>query len=78
MTAGPSLPEGFYVDAGNLSAWLVGFETKAFVSNEKAARDLGVFEIINHFTISEMKAKLAELQARPIVFFEKKGEGRNA
>lgn len=64
-------PEGFWVDSGNLNAWLVGLETKAFISNEKAARDFGVLEVVNNFTIPEMKAKLAQGSGR--IFFEKKG-----
>lgn len=65
-------PGGYLVEAGMLRAWLVGLENKLFVSNEKAARDFGVFEIINKFTIREIETRLslADEGGAGRVFFE--------
>jgi len=70
----PKLLETFWVESGLLNAWLIGLKAKSFQSNEKSARDLGVIEVVNHFTIQEMEAKIAENPSGKICFelFEKK------
>lgn len=72
----PRVIATYEVEAGLLNAWLIGLKAKSFQSNEKSARDLGVLEVVNNFTIEEMESKIAQNPSGRLCFekLEQKGK----